>query len=112
LNKELNLDNKNKIKLIHNNKLSCSYDSFYCIFINNIYINIIHNEDYMREIYYNYYFNKFILELIINFIKHIINIISKNNEINFYTLYNEYTYNNHLFYFLIINEDNLPILIR
>ena len=89
------LTNKNFIKRFYNTKLSCSYDSFCCIFANNIFSSI-YNIDYNNKNYYEDDFNHILFLYMMDFIIKIstMNFICNSSFYNTYINYvNEETDN-------------------
>ena len=103
--------NNNKVNWFVNDKLSCAYDSFYSIFINNLYFNI-KDLDYKSEQNYTDDFNLYLFYQIFNFIENLLQ-NDINNKFSFYSFYKNYIADNNLVNFLLIlgNEINnfIPI---
>ena len=82
--------------------MSCSFDSFYYIFFNNLYF-IFKEFDYSNEDLYLDEFNKTLFEYIMKYSKYIHN-LNFNNNINFY---DNYINDNNLINFLLIQQDEI-----
>lgn len=96
---------KNKIYWFINTKLSCAIDSFFCIFINNIYFKIQTFKDKLKD-FFDDDFYKCLLDYILDFINYILNIKIDNN-MSFYNTYISYIDNKNLFNFLLIQDSEI-----
>ena len=99
------MTNKNSFKWFYNTKLSCSYDSFYCIFANNIFSSI-YNINYNNMNFYNDDFNHILFLYIMDFIKRI-STLNFNKYLSFYNIYINYINELNLFNFMLILEEKI-----
>lgn len=109
-NNNININNnKHTVNWINNNKLSCAIDSFFTIFIYNLYYKLVSYDIKNKEYYYDE-FNMTIFIYLIDFAEYIIkNYINTNFYL--YEVYIKYYENKNLFNFLLLQETEVNQLI-